>query len=81
MNRGLSSGRSNGWLARTTAVPGTPGFEIIVVDGGSTDGTPDLVVKFAADYANIRLLANSKRLSSAARNIAIRRAGRRVAFG
>jgi succinoglycan biosynthesis protein ExoA len=46
-------------------------FEIIVVDGESTDGTPDLVEKFAAAHGNVRLLANPKRLSSAARNIAI----------
>ena len=46
-------------------------FEIIVVDGESTDGTPALVEKFAAAYENVRLLANPKRLSSAARNIAV----------
>ena len=54
--------------------PGAPGFEIIVVDGESTDGTPALVERFAAAYGNIRLLANPKRLSSAARNIAVREA-------
>jgi succinoglycan biosynthesis protein ExoA len=49
-------------------------FEIIVVDGESTDGTPALVEKFAAEHANVRLFSNPKRLSSAARNIAVREA-------
>ncbi len=49
-------------------------FEIIVVDGESTDGTQALVEKFAAAHGNIRLLTNPKRLSSAARNIGIREA-------
>jgi succinoglycan biosynthesis protein ExoA len=47
-------------------------FEIIVVDGVSTDGTPDLVTNYAKGYANIRLFSNPHRLSSAARNIGIR---------
>src|SRR5436309_441722 len=46
-------------------------FEIIVVDGESTDGTPALVERYAASHENVRLLANAKRLSSAARNVAI----------
>jgi succinoglycan biosynthesis protein ExoA len=46
-------------------------FEIIVVDGVSTDGTPDLVTNYANRYANIRLFSNPHRLSSAARNIGI----------
>jgi len=49
-------------------------FEVIVVDGESTDGTPALVAKFAAAHCNVRLLSNPKRLSSAARNIAVREA-------
>jgi succinoglycan biosynthesis protein ExoA len=49
-------------------------FEIIVVDGKSTDGTPAIVEKFAAAHGNVRLLLNPKRLSSAARNIAVREA-------
>jgi succinoglycan biosynthesis protein ExoA len=50
------------------------GFEVIVVDGESTDGTPSIVEKFAAAHGNVRLLRNAKRLSSAARNIAVRAA-------
>jgi succinoglycan biosynthesis protein ExoA len=49
-------------------------FEVLVVDGQSTDGTPDLVTQFAAQHQNVRLLANPKRLSSAARNIGIQNA-------
>jgi succinoglycan biosynthesis protein ExoA len=49
-------------------------FEIIVVDGESTDGTPALVEEFAAAHVNVRLMRNPKRLSSAARNIAVREA-------
>ena len=49
-------------------------FEIIVVDGESTDGTAELVAKFAQRYPNLRLFSNPKRFSSAARNIAIRQA-------
>ena len=49
-------------------------YEVLVVDGQSTDGTPALVARVAARHANIRLLANPKRLSSAARNVAIRNA-------
>jgi succinoglycan biosynthesis protein ExoA len=53
-------------------------FEILVVDGQSTDGTPDLVARFTAGHPNVRLFDNPRRLSSAARNIAIRHAGHRV---
>jgi len=49
-------------------------FEILVVDGQSTDGTPGLVADFARRHPNVRLLANPRRLSSAARNIGVRHA-------
>ena len=47
-------------------------LEILVVDGRSTDKTRDIVAQYAAQHPEIRLLDNPKRLSSAARNIAIR---------
>ncbi len=47
-------------------------FEILVVDGCSTDGTQDLVREVAEEHANVRLLENPARLSSAARNIGIK---------
>ncbi|MBU4272661.1 MAG: glycosyltransferase family 2 protein [Planctomycetes bacterium] len=49
-------------------------FEIIVVDGQSTDGTPERVAKFVERHPNVRLYANPRRLGSAARNVALRHA-------
>jgi succinoglycan biosynthesis protein ExoA len=49
-------------------------FEILVIDGLSTDGTPDLVAEYAKLYHNIHLFSNPQMLSSAARNIGIRHA-------
>ncbi len=49
-------------------------FEILVVDGQSSDGTQELVRKFADRYPNVHLLDNPRRLSSAARNIGVRHA-------
>lgn len=49
-------------------------YEVLVVDGESTDGTCDIVEKFVARYANVRLFSNPRRLSSAARNIGVREA-------
>ncbi|MDR2705032.1 MAG: glycosyltransferase family 2 protein [Planctomycetaceae bacterium] len=46
-------------------------FEILVVDGVSTDNTREIVQQYAEQYSNIRLLENPKHLSSAARNIGI----------
>lgn len=47
-------------------------FEILVVDGCSTDDTPELVREVAKEHGNVRLLENPARLSSAARNIGIK---------
>ena len=55
-------------------------FEILVVDGRSTDGTPDLVRRRFSDRrasghrASIRILDNPKIRSSAGRNIGLRAA-------
>lgn len=47
-------------------------FEIVVVDGESTDSTPELVGQIAEKHPNVSLVNNPKRLSSAARNLGIR---------
>jgi succinoglycan biosynthesis protein ExoA len=46
-------------------------FEVLVADGGSTDSTRDIVGVLQRRYANLRLLANPARWSSAGRNVAI----------
>ena len=45
-------------------------YEILVIDGGSTDGTIDLVVRKSKENPRIRLLHNPRRLQSAAVNLA-----------
>lgn len=50
-------------------------IEIIVADGGSKDGTQSIVEGLRARFPNVRLLANPKRLQSAAVNLAAREAG------
>jgi succinoglycan biosynthesis protein ExoA len=47
-------------------------FEVLVADGCSTDGTPEIVRALAQTSPQIRLLDNPGRLSSAGRNRAIR---------
>ncbi len=49
-------------------------FEILVVDGRSTDQTRDVVGELAREHPNLRLLDNPRRLSSAARNVGIQHA-------
>jgi glycosyltransferase involved in cell wall biosynthesis len=46
-------------------------FEVLVVDGCSTDPTPALVRALAERHSNLRLLDNPDRLSSAGRNRAL----------
>lgn len=49
-------------------------FEILVIDGESSDDTPKIVTRLSHNHANLRLFPNPRRLSSAARNIGIRNA-------
>lgn len=49
-------------------------FEILVIDGDSSDDTPRLVEAFARSHPEVRLLHNPRRWSSAARNIGVRHA-------
>lgn len=47
------------------------GARIVVADGGSTDGTQAIVEKIVAEDPRVVLLANPKRLQSAAINLAV----------
>jgi succinoglycan biosynthesis protein ExoA len=46
-------------------------YEVLIVDGGSTDGTAAIARRLAADLANVRLIANPRRVTPAAFNIGI----------
>lgn len=48
---------------------------IFVVDGGSTDGTPDLVAQMAQQHPRITLMHNPKRLQAAAVNLMVAQFG------
>jgi succinoglycan biosynthesis protein ExoA len=49
-------------------------FEILVVDGGSTDATLSVARSFAEIHPNVRVLMNPAKLSSAGRNVGARAA-------
>lgn len=44
-------------------------MDVMVVDGGSTDRTCEIVKEYSLEYNNVRLLHNNKRIQSAAFNI------------
>jgi succinoglycan biosynthesis protein ExoA len=50
-------------------------FEVLVADGRSDDGTPDIVRELRAEIPNLHLLDNPRRLASAGRNVGVRHAG------
>jgi len=49
-------------------------IELVVADGGSTDGTQAIVERLRVEFPNLRLIDNPKRLQSAAVNLAARQA-------
>jgi succinoglycan biosynthesis protein ExoA len=49
---------------------------VVVADGGSTDGTPEIVARLARQRTALHLVANPRRLQSVAVNLAARRFGR-----
>jgi succinoglycan biosynthesis protein ExoA len=53
----------------------TADYEILVIDGRSDDGTPEIVREPRSTVPNLRLFDNPKRLASAARNVGVRNAG------
>src|SRR6185295_19565335 len=47
-------------------------FEIIAVDGGSTDRTAEMIARFGAEYdVDLRLLANPRGTTAAGLNVAL----------
>jgi len=48
-------------------------WRIFVIDGGSTDGTLEIVHKVVAGHPEVEVLANPERIQSCALNIALRR--------
>jgi succinoglycan biosynthesis protein ExoA len=58
---------------RNFTVPAGWTTEVFVIDGGSTDGTPDLVKTFAARTPGIQLLHNPRRAQAYALNLGIQR--------
>jgi len=53
---------------------------IVVVDGGSSDGTREIVSRFAAENPAVILLENKKRVQSAAVNLAVHLLGEGVEY-
>ena len=48
---------------------------IVVADGGSTDGTPDIAGQYAEQHERVRVIHNPKRIQSAALNLAVEHFG------
>jgi succinoglycan biosynthesis protein ExoA len=52
----------------------TDRWEVLVVDGQSTDATPDIVRGLQAGHPHLHIIDNERRWSSAGRNVAVARA-------
>lgn len=79
LNEALDIGRLLGEILDQESPVG--GFEVLVVDGGSTDETRAIVTAFREEHPNLRLLENPRRLSSSGRNVGARAArGKYVLF-
>ena len=59
---------------RSFALPAGVSIEVLVIDGGSTDATRDLVREIAARDSRFRLMENPARIQSVALNMGVRRA-------
>jgi succinoglycan biosynthesis protein ExoA len=55
-------------------------YEVLVIDGGSTDRTRAIVEEIAASNSRVRLVANEKRIQAAAVNLGARTADARARY-
>ena len=71
-NRGELLGRALRGLLEQTAAPES--YEIVVVDDGSTDETPEVVAGIGADETRLRYVRQENKGPAAARNVGVREA-------
>lgn len=57
-----------------------PLLTVVIVDGGSTDGTVNVAKKLSARYPDVKLLANPRRVQSAGINLAVENFGKQSKF-